>query len=581
MSAVSGAERGVSSPVNVQAPLLEFGGDELLGGLRSALLWLQANQEQTNALNVFPVPDGDTGSNMYLTLQSAVEEAERVTESASAASVMGAAAHGSLLGARGNSGVILSQVLRGFAQALGERRRVDASLVVGAFGAASQMADSAVVNPAEGTILTVVRDCAAAVAGAAETSLDLRVLLRRSVCEAHAAVARTTDQLPVLKEAGVVDAGGFGFAALLEGFARAIADLGVHERFVAPREGRLGHPSTRFPTAGQAPSIPAARRWGAAAVAERAEGWGFCTEFLVEGPGIDLAALRARLAPQGDSLLAVGDADRARVHIHTLAPAEVVSIASRYGRLAQLKVEDMAAQHHAVIERAAASDREAATPRRRVAVVPVASGGGFQDILRSLGADPAVDGGQTMNPSTQELLTAVLGANADIVILLPNNDNIILTAQQVDALADGVDVRVVATRNVLQAIGALLSWEPDAPVDEVVRRMYSAAQQVRSLEITRAVRHSRVNGHDIQTGDVLACVDGQITHVGSDDCTVLEDVLRGLAEPPELATVYRGAGITEQAAKRLLATLAEAHPAIVFELHDGGQDHCPYVLSLE
>jgi len=584
MRPVSSASPDESPPTTPPTPLLEFGGGELLEGLRGALAYLHANEEQTNQLNVFPVPDGDTGSNMYLTLRAAVAAAEQALEPTSASAVIDAAAHGSLMGARGNSGVILSQVLRGLSHGLTGHDRATAPLVAAALGAATRVADAAVINPIEGTILTVVRDCAAAAHAAAAESHDVRVVLARGVREAHAAVARTTDQLPVLRDAGVVDAGGFGFAVILSGFAGAVAQLDLGEPPGASGTDHRGLPRVRAPGDPPAPLVedaPLRRGGGGAAIAERSESWGFCTEFIVEGPDSDVAALRAVLSPHGDSLLVVGDAPRTRVHIHTVAPDEVIAIASRYGRVGQLKVEDMSAQHRAVLDRAGARERGPTPARRRVAVVAVASGSGFHGILESIGADRIVEGGQTMNPSTEDLLRAVRDANADAVILLPNNDNIILTARQVHALADDVDVRVVPTRNLPQGISALLCWDLDQAVDAVVARMQAAAQRVRTVEITRAVRDSRLDGRKLHAGDVLALIDGELVLVGSDEGLVIEALMASLLDPPEVVTVYRGAATTERAAHLLVTTLELSYPAIAFELQDGGQPHYSYVLSLE
>jgi DAK2 domain fusion protein YloV len=568
-------------------------------GLRTALSWLQANQEVINDLNVFPVPDGDTGSNMYLTLRSAVEDAQKAPDLQSAGAVMQAAAHGSLMGARGNSGVILSQILRGFAQGIAARSRVDAPGVAGALQEASNVAYKAVMKPTEGTILTVVREAASAAKGAADTGGDIRAVLDAAVREAHAAVERTPDMLAVLRDAGVVDAGGFGFAIILEGFARALAEAGVDVAddavpVQAPR--RVGEPQVRTPGSGAAEitGTPAEGRRGAAAVAVKEDGWGYCTEFLVLGPGLDFEALRSELAALGESSLVVGDADLARVHIHTHDPAALIAAAAQRGKLSKLKVEDMSAQHHEVLERASTS--EAATglaagsqlatppksaPRKPLGVVSVAPGEGFRQILEGLGVDRVVEGGQTMNPSIEDLLNAVRSSNADAVILLPNNSNVILTAQQVDQLAETIDVQVVPTRNLPQGISAMLALDPAADTEANCERMKEAMQAVHALEVTRAVRDSSANGKDIKTGDVIAVLDGQITAVGSEELAVIEDVLSSLGEAPELVTVYRGDGVSADDGESLVAALRGQHGDTEFELHDGGQEHYPYILSLE
>jgi uncharacterized protein len=579
-------------------PLNEVGGRHMSYGLRTALSWLQANQEVINDLNVFPVPDGDTGSNMYLTLRSAVEDAQKATDGLSAGAVMQAAAHGSLMGARGNSGVILSQILRGFAQGVAGRTRVDAGGVAEALQEASNVAYKAVMKPTEGTILTVVREAAGAAKSASDEGGDIRAVLDASVREAHAAVERTPELLAVLRDAGVVDAGGFGFAIILEGFARALAEVGgdvpdESTPLQAPR--RVGEPVVRTPSAAEVSGAPVEGRRGAAAVAAKEEGWGYCTEFLVQGPGLDYESLRDELSALGESSLVVGDAELVRVHIHTQDPAGLIAAAARRGRLSKLKVEDMSAQHHEVLERASASEastgvaagsglaepRSAVTPSKPLGVVSVAPGEGFRQILEGLGVDRVVAGGQTMNPSIEDLLNAVRESNAESVILLPNNKNVILTAQQVDQLAEDIAVHVVPTRNLPQGISAMLALDPSSDADANCERMQDAMQAVHSLEVTRAVRDSTANGKEIHTGDVIAILDGQITAVGSDELGVIDEVLSSLELAPELITVYRGDGVAASDGDALVAALREKHGAVEFELHEGGQEHYPYILSLE
>jgi DAK2 domain fusion protein YloV len=589
---VAGAEAGAPLTV-LQQPTLEIGGERLLSALRRALSWLHANQEEINDLNVFPVPDGDTGSNMYLTMRSAVEEAQAAADPGSAASVLAAAAHGSLMGARGNSGVILSQIFRGLSQGLAGAPRIDAAGMAKCLAEARTVAYKAVMKPTEGTILTVVRAAADGAREAAATSEDLVTVLDRAVKASHVAVEKTTEQLQVLRDAGVVDAGGFGFAVILEGISQAVA----HPE-AAPME--LDQPRRR--TGDGRPDTPSAvetrpaehggpgRRRGAASVEMREEGWGYCTEFLVHGPGLDPEALRTELGALGESALVVGDPELVRVHIHTGEPAPLIALASQRGRLSKLKVEDMSAQHHEVLDRAAAAEAEETYkveasadegPRKALGVVSVAPGGGFRDILSSLGADGVVEGGQTMNPSIEDMINAVRSARADNVILLPNNRNVILTAQQVDGLVDDVAVRVVPTQNLPQGISALLALEPDASLDANAERMEHAIDHVHALEVTRAVRDSNANGHDIKEGDVLGILDDAIVEVGDEEGAVIAAVLESSQDKPELVTVYRGGVVTDAIAQELVATLHTRFPGIEFELHDGGQEHYAYVLSLE
>jgi DAK2 domain fusion protein YloV len=581
----------------LREPLREVGGEQVLSGLTAALSWLEANQQEINDLNVFPVPDGDTGSNMYLTLRSAVEEAGDAPAPAAVDSVLAAAAHGSLMGARGNSGVILSQILRGFAQGVAQRPRVDAGGVAMALNEASAVAYRAVMKPTEGTILTVIRDAAAAAKAAAAESDDIRVVLDRVVAEAHAAVGRTIDQLQVLRDANVVDAGGFGLAVILEGFARAVATSAGPA--LAPEVvNRPGEPALRLPPkpGDMEATGSAAPRRGAAAVAPRDQGWGYCTEFLINGPGLDVEALRTELGALGESALVVGDPALVRVHIHTGDPASVIAAASSRGRMSKLKVEDMSAQHHEVLDRAnaveadpGAADVETAAAQppattaapKAIGVVSVAPGDGFREILESLGADSIVSGGQTMNPSIEDLLNGVRAANAERVILLPNNGNVILTAEQIDPLAEGCEVRVVPTRNLPQGISALLAFDPEASIDDNSERMVAAIASVRAVEVTHAVRDTNVNGHDIKLGDVIAVVDDQITQVGNDYLEVIDAVLSAQTAAPELVTVYRGEDVSAADAEALVGALRSTHQGIEFELHAGGQEHYPYVLSLE
>jgi hypothetical protein len=584
---MAGAEAG-SKLTLLREPLLQVGGEEVLAALRSALAWLQANQEEINDLNVFPVPDGDTGSNMYLTLRSAVEEAQAASPAASASAVLAAAAHGSLMGARGNSGVILSQILRGLAQGMAGHARLDAAAWAEGFREARTVAYKAVMKPTEGTILTVVREAAEAAGKAAEESADIIAVLEQAVRASHAAVERTTEQLQVLRDAGVVDAGGFGFAVILEGLSRAIADPQAAQSPEVALRRRSGEGRVQLPfseEASEPAKRPAARR-GAAAVAMKEEGWGYCTEFLIHGPGLDVDTLRDELGALGESALVVGDPELVRVHIHTGEPAPLIALASRRGRLSKLKVDDMSAQHHEVLDRADADAVGAAppaadTPRKSLGVVSVAAGGGFRDILASLGTDSIVEGGQTMNPSIEDLINAVRSANAEAVVLLPNNGNVILTAEQVDGLVDDVDVRVVPTRNLPQGITALLALDADAGLDDNSSRMTAAIEHVHALEVTRAIRNSTAGGRRIKSGDVLGILDGEITDVGADERGVIESVLRGRAQAPELVTVYRGGKVDAAAADALVDGLRADFPATEFELHAGGQEHYAYVLSLE
>jgi DAK2 domain fusion protein YloV len=532
------------------------------------------------------------------------------------------------MGARGNSGVILSQIFRGFAQGVGDREKLDAPGVAACLSESARVAYKAVMKPTEGTILTVIREAADACQRAAAGTFDIRVILDETVREAHAAVERTIDQLAVLREAGVVDAGGFGLAVILEGLTRSVEErdgTALRPRLVGER--RSGEPRVRRPEepsvvpddegaplpggkAAAAPRTATGRRRGAASVARREGGWGYCTEFMISGPGLDVDAIRAELGGLGESSLVVGDQDLVRVHIHTADPAALIGIAAQRGGLSNLKVEDMTAQHHEILERAARTEAaappapdapvagdptvrapaaglsatvspQAAAPIRRFAVVAVAPGDGFREIFRSLGADAVVDGGQTMNPSTKDLLAAVRATGAASVVILPNNGNVIMTAEQVQHLAEGIDVRVAPSRNVPQGISAMLAIDPGGDGSVNARRMTEAMPRVSTVEVTRAVRDSTANGLSIAAGDVIALVDDEIVQAGDDEAGVIEAVLRNQGRQPELVTVYWGAQVDEAAAADVVKDLRAEFPDTEFELHRGGQDHYPYILSLE
>lgn len=567
-------------------PLQVVNGEQALVGLRAALSWLEANQQEINDLNVFPVPDGDTGSNMFLTLRSAVEEAQHAKHPESIDSVMAAAAHGSLMGARGNSGVILSQIFRGLAQGLSGNGQVDAAGIARAFREAATVAYRAVMKPTEGTILTVIREAADAAEAAATGGDDIRTVLNHVVREAHAAVERTTEQLAVLRDAGVVDAGGFGLAVIIEGFARAVNDAqpGGGEPPLPLR--RVSEPSVRIPGT-RAPATALGQRRGAASVAASAEGFGYCTEFLIEGEQLDVDQIRDELSAMGESALVVGDPELIRVHIHTTDPAMLIGTAAQRGRLSKLKVEDMTAQHHEVLERAGAAEAaalaeaEAPAVPKPLGVLTVAPAKGFREIFESLGADAVVAGGQTMNPSIEDLLNGVNATNATSVIVLPNNANVILTAEQVNGVADGREVVVVPTRNVPQGISALLAFDATADIETNRRRMLSAIEKVHAVEVTHAVRDSLADGKEIKEGDVIAVVDGRIAAVGSDYAGVVQTAMQEQPNEPELVTLYCGDGVTTDDAEELVAALRPAHPSTEFEIQTGGQEHYPFVLSLE
>jgi uncharacterized protein len=539
--------------------------------------WLTANREKVNLLNVFPVPDGDTGTNMLLTLESAIEEMGQ-EDNNDLAQVAATVAHGALMGARGNSGVILSQILRGFSQGVANHVSVDCRQLAHAFDVATSVAYKGVTRPIEGTILTVARKVSEAAMSEAGKTDDIAELIQAVVSAAQRAVDDTPSQLAVLREAGVVDAGGYGLMVILEGFLKTVK-------------------GQEIPTISRASQVPApteAARVGAYALDTPDEGWGFCTEFLIESPTQSFETVRGELTPMGNSAVIVGDDQLVRVHIHTLDPGSLIAHATSYGSLQKLKVEDMTRQHHEILALAPPSADEtapapaapsdgngfAAVPTGQVGVVAVAVGDGFKRILEELGAG-VVEGGQTMNPSTEDLLAAVNASGAHEVIILPNNKNVIMTAQQVSSLCDK-PVRVVPSRTVPQGISALLHLDPAAGLEDNSKAMALALAGVQTIEVTKAVRSTSVNGLKIKNGDMIALVNGKIARAGKDAVEVMDGALEGLKPDSfELLTIYAGAEVKDDEAEGVAGHVRGLFPKLEVQVQRGEQAHYPYILSLE
>jgi DAK2 domain fusion protein YloV len=539
--------------------------------------WLTANRDKVNLLNVFPVPDGDTGTNMLLTLESAIEEMGK-EDNNDLAQVAGTVAHGALMGARGNSGVILSQILRGFSQGVANHVSVDCRQLAHAFDVATSVAYKGVTRPIEGTILTVARRVSEAAMSEAEKTDDIAELIQAVVSAAQRAVDDTPSQLAVLREAGVVDAGGYGLMVILEGFLKTVKGQEI--------------PTTSRASEAAAPTEAA--RVGAYALETPDEGWGFCTEFLIESPTQSFETVRGELAPMGNSAVIVGDDQLVRVHIHTLDPGSLIAHATSYGSLQKLKVEDMTRQHHEILAHeppdagetapapAALSDGNgyAGVPTGQVGVVAVAVGDGFKRILEELGAG-VVEGGQTMNPSTEDLLAAVNASGAHEVIILPNNKNVIMTAQQVSSLCDK-PVRVVPSRTVPQGISALLHLDPAAGLEDNSKAMALALAGVQTIEVTKAVRSTSVNGLKIKNGDMIALVNGKIARAGKDAVEVMDGALEGLKPDGfELLTIYAGAEVKDDEAEGVAGHVRGLFPKLEVQVQRGEQTHYPYILSLE
>ena len=516
---------------------------------------LELHAEAVNALNVFPVPDGDTGTNMLLTMQAAMEAIP--DEAPAARDVLGAMAHGSLMGARGNSGVILSQIVRGFHVAAAEADVLGGRLLTDALREGAARAYQSVTNPVEGTMLTVARQtaeaCEAKFGGGDPPPADVLA----AACEAaESSLARTPLLLEVLRENGVVDSGGRGVVVILEGALSFLT--GVEPP--APEE-------TDGVTV-------------AAAYTQDDHGedeFGFCSEWIVERSTQDTAALRETLGALGTSLVVAGDQDLVKIHLHTEEPAEIRALLDDLGNVLAEKVEDMSAQHRTF------SDSVGGAPPGRTAVVAIANGDGLIDVLRGLGATSIVHGGQTMNPSTKDILEAVQSAGLDEVVVLPNNGNIVPSARQAAELAEGLQVHVVPTTNVVQGIGAMLSFNYEAAAEENRETMTRSMGQVGAGEVTIAVRDSTVDGKPVAEGDAIAFIGKSlIASVKSVDeaLTALVDVM--LEEDDEAhVTLYYGADVTEEEAEAAVAALSERHAEAEIAAVYGGQPHYPYLVAVE
>src|SRR5712692_2557177 len=482
-------------PVGVDGPLFK---QALLGSLN----WLSANHEEVNRLNVFPVPDGDTGTNMLLTLQSAVEDIKE-SNAAEVSKIAKLASHGSLMGARGNSGVILSQIFRGFARAVEGRSSLKPAELAAAFEEAANAAYRAVNRPTEGTILTVAREAGrAAAASASQPEASVPRVIAAAASGAKAAVLKTPSQLQILRDAGVVDAGGYGLQIILEGMLRTVEEAELAAAAVATKQ--VG------PTAAQV------------AVTLPEGGWGYCTEFLIEGDDLDLEEIRKRIEALGNSVLVVGEPELVKVHVHTDDPSQVIALAGGYGKLLKLNVGDMSTQHRRILE----SESGGAKPPRAngVGIVAVVAGSGLVEIFRGLGVDAIVEGGQTMNPSTQDMLTAVDGVPYGEVVLLPNNGNVILAASQVPSLTKK-KVHVIETHSVPQGVAAVVAFRPERSGADNVGAMKAEAARIQTIEVTHAVRDTRSNGLKVKKGDVIGLINDKLEFAGADYAEVVNKAL--------------------------------------------------------
>jgi fatty acid kinase len=526
---------------------------ETVRGLaRGALASLELSRQRIDDLNVYPVPDGDTGTNLAMTVRGVVEALEATTAT-DRPTLVRETSRAALMSARGNSGVILSQIVRGTAQVLGEEGLIDSSVVARAFRSASDEAYRAVRKPVEGTMLTVIRelaDAAEELAPEHEPSELLELLVERG----EESVARTPGQLGVLREAGVVDAGGAGLAELVRGLAAAAAGRPVAEP-AAQLYASLDHD----------------------AVHQELSPYRYCTTFVVEGEDLDAPALEAELERLGDSLLVVGDPSALKIHVHTDDPGAALSLGTRAGALEGVEIADMHRQTEEREQRLLAAVPGGGSARS--GVVAVVAGEGNRRLFEDLGAERIVEGGQTMNPSTADLLEAVDALGAEEAVLLPNNANVVLAAEQAARVA-GKPVHVVATDSIPAGLAALVAFHGERSAEENAAAMRAAVEGVSTGEVTVASRDSSVDGVQVHAGDYLALLDGAAIAAGPSFEEVTRELLdRLLAQPRDVLTVLTGAGAPSP--NGVLDEVASSHPELEVELREGGQPHYPLLISAE
>lgn len=533
---------------------------------------LEAKKEFINELNVFPVPDGDTGTNMTFTILSAAKEVSNL-ENPTMLEIAKAISSGSLRGARGNSGVILSQLLRGFTKEIREHKELDVQILADACEHARSTAYKAVMKPKEGTILTVAKGIAEKAAEMADQTDDLEIFIPEVIAYAKEVLSKTPDMLPVLKEAGVVDSGGQGLLEVLNG---------AYDAFL----GKEVDYSAIESSAGTKMVKPGAQ-------AEVDIKFGYCTEFIImldkEFSENEETEVKAFLESIGDSIVCVADDDVVKIHVHTNDPGLAIQKALTFGQLSRIKIDNMREEHQERLfkeaEKEAAAKKEAEkkkAQRKSVGFIAVSIGDGMNEIFRELGVDYIIEGGQTMNPSTEDMLTAIDEVNADHVFIFPNNKNIILAANQAQMLTEDKDIVVIPTKTVPQGITAIINYMPEADVDTNVETMMEEIKNVKTGQVTYAVRDTHIDNKEIHEGDIMGIGDEGILAVGSSIEETTKEMLSQLvSEESELISLYYGQDVSDEEAEQFVEELEELYPDIDIDAHLGGQPIYYYVLSVE
>lgn len=527
---------------------------------------LEAKKEWINELNVFPVPDGDTGTNMTLTIMSAASEVNNLSER-TMETVAKAISSGSLRGARGNSGVILSQLLRGFTKGIKDYDTLDVMIISNAFQKAVETAYKAVMKPKEGTILTVARGAADKAAELALEEEDLDVFFSGIIEEAERVLATTPELLPVLKEAGVVDSGGQGLVEVLKGAYDAYLGKEVDYTFEAPKSAPVK----------------------ISAETEAEIKFGYCTEFIIvldkKFEHKDEMEFKAFLESIGDSIVCVADDDIVKIHVHTNHPGQAIEKALTYGSLSRLKIDNMREEHEEKLIKDAskiAAQQKAEEPRKEMGFISVSIGEGIGEIFKGLGVDYLIEGGQTMNPSTEDMLNAIDKVNAEHIFILPNNKNIILAANQAKALCEDKDIIVIPTKTVPQGITAMINFMPDSSAEENEARMTEELANVKTGQVTYAVRDTHIEDKEIKEGNIMGIGDHAILAVGEDvEQTTLDMFKELIDEDSELISIYYGEDVKKEDAEELGEKLSDLYPDCDIEVHFGGQPIYYYVVSVE
>ena len=531
---------------------------------------IEAKKEFINELNVFPVPDGDTGTNMSLTIMAAAKEVMAL-QNPSMADVAKSISSGSLRGARGNSGVILSQLLRGFTKSIREEKEIDVLALAAACSRARETAYKAVMKPKEGTILTVASGIAEKAAQMAQETDDLEVFIPAVIDHAEAVLAKTPEMLPVLKEAGVVDSGGQGLLEVIKGAYDAFLGKEIDYTAIKPSA------SVNVKVSAQ----------------EEADiKFGYCTEFIIlvekEFTDKDEQDVKAYLSSIGDSIVCVADDDVVKIHVHTNDPGLAIQKALTFGQLSRIKIDNMREEHQEKLIREAeklAEEQAAAKkdePRKPMGFITVSIGEGLNEIFKELGADYIIEGGQTMNPSTEDMLNAIDQVNGDTIFILPNNKNIVLAANQAKALVEDKEIIVIPTKTVPQGITAIINYIPDASAMDNEAAMLDAITAVKTGQVTYAVRDTNIDGKEIHEGNIMGIGDHGIISVGTDIKETTKEMLAELVdEDSELISLYYGVDVSEEEAESFAEEIEELYPDVDIDAHFGGQPIYYYVLAVE